>query len=715
MDCGPTCLKMVAGYYGKTFPLQYFRRICSLTRQGTTLAGLSQAAEQMGFKTLAAEVPFDKLMQKIPLPCILHWEKGHYVVLHHTSSRYAYIADPALDGKVKLKRTDFLKAWEIEEGSAKGRVLLLEPTEAFHNIVEMDDHTTSLWSLTRYLKAHRGTLLPVVFSLLLASGFSLAIPLLTQLIVDKGIHAKNTSLLLLICIGQLMLFSGRMLMDFIRARWLFKIGAKTSIIMLKEFLARLMRLPFSFFDNRQAGDNMQRVTDNQRIEDFLTSSLISFVMSLISLVVLGGVLLYYNWQIFLIFLLGAVLSFAWSNSFKQRRKIIDQKKFKVLSANQQLLLEIFYAMQEIKLTGSEEEKKELWEGLQDQSYGLKLESLQLDQLMQGLGSFINEIKNVLITYAAAMLVIHGHITLGGMLAITYICGQLNAPIVQIIEFVRVSQNTRFILQRMEEVHQEPEEDFEVDEAVLPEQPAEIRLQNVAFQYGSRNMPFVLKNINLTIPAGKVTAIVGMSGSGKTTLIKLLLKFYQTTKGTITIGDQSIEQLHARQWRQRCGVVMQDGYIFMDTIANNIYVGAAEKDQERLHKAAELANMHDFFLSMPFGYNTVVGKDGYGLSEGQKQRLLIARLIYRNPAYIFLDEATNSLDANNELTIVNNLNRFFKDKTVLIVAHRLSTVKNADQIVVLHNGELVEIGTHESLVGARGSYYNLIKNQLELGK
>jgi ATP-binding cassette subfamily B protein len=715
MDCGPTCLKMVVGYYGKTFPLQYFRRICSLTRQGTTLAGLTQAAEQLGFKTLAAEVPFDKLIQKIPLPCILHWEKGHYVVLHHTTPRYVHIADPALDGKVKLNRADFLKAWEIEEGSAKGRVLLLEPTDTFYNTAEMDDHTASLWSLTRYLKVHRKTLLPVVFSLLLASGFSLAIPLLTQLIVDKGINAKNTNLLLLICIGQLMLFSGRMLMDFIRARWLFKIGAKTSIIMLKEFLARLMRLPFSFFDNRQAGDNMQRVTDNQRVEDFLTSSLIGFVMSLITLVVLGGVLLYYNWQIFSIFLLGAVLSFAWSNSFKQRRKIIDQKKFKVLSANQQLLLEIFYAMQEIKLTGSEEEKKELWEGLQDRSYGLKLESLQLDQLMQGLGSFINEIKNVLITYTAAMLVIHGHITLGGMLAITYICGQLNAPIVQIIEFVRVSQNTRFILQRMEEVHQEPEEDFEVDETVLPEQPAEIRLQNVAFQYGSRNMPFVLNNINLTIPAGKVTAIVGMSGSGKTTLIKLLLKFYQTTRGGITIGDQSIEQLHARQWRQRCGVVMQDGYIFMDTIANNIYVGAAEKDQERLYKAAELANMHDFFLSMPFGYSTVVGKDGYGLSEGQKQRLLIARLIYRNPAYIFLDEATNSLDANNELTIVNNLNQFFKNKTVLIVAHRLSTVKNADQIVVLHNGELVEIGTHESLVGARGSYYNLIKNQLELGK
>lgn len=715
MDCGPTCLKMVAEYYGKKYPLQYFRRLCSLTRQGTTMASLTQAAEQIGFKTLAAEVPHDQLMQKMPLPCILHWEKGHYVVLYHTTSRFAYIADPAFDGKVRLNRHDFLKAWEIEEGSSKGRVLLLEPTTAFHNAPEMGDQTISLWSLIRYLKAHRNTLLPVAFSLLLASGFSLIIPLLTQLVVDKGINARNTNLLLLICIGQLMLFSGRTLMDFLRARWLFKIGAKTSIIMLKDFLARLMRLPFSFFDNRQAGDNMQRVTDNQRIEDFLTNSLIGFVMSLITLVVLGGVLLYYNWQIFSIFLSGAMLSVVWSNSFKQKRKIIDQKKFKVLSANQQLLLEIFYAMQEIKLTGSEEEKKQLWEGLQDQSYGLKLESLQLDQLMQGMGSFINEIKNVLITYAAAMLVIHEHITLGGMLAITYICGQLNAPIGQIIDFIRVSQNTRFILQRMEEVHQEPEEDFEIAETPLTNEPAEIKLNQVSFQYGSKKMPFVLKNVNLIIPAGKVTAIVGMSGSGKTTLIKLLLKFYQTSKGVITIGNQSIEGLHARQWRRQCGVVMQDGYIFMDTIANNIYVGSVDKDQDRLYKAAQMANMHDFFMAMPFGYNTVVGKDGYGLSEGQKQRLLIARLIYRNPAYIFLDEATNSLDANNELAIVNNLNQFFKSKTVLIVAHRLSTVKNADQIVVLNNGELVEIGNHESLVSAKGNYYNLIKNQLELGK
>lgn len=715
MDCGPVCLKIVSAYYGKTFPIAYFRKLCSIGKQGTTMASMIEAAKLLGFKTLAAELPYKQLFHKVRLPCILHWEKEHYVVLYRMTSRYAYLADPALSGKVKVRKEDFIRSWQIKEGSTIGRALLLETTPVFEEKQSIADHSASLWSLLPYLKLHRKSLIPIGLSLLLACGFSLIIPFLTQLIVDKGIQGKNTNLLFLICIGQLMLFSGRMLMDFLRARLLFRLGARTSIVLLKEFLAKLMHLPFSFFDNRQAGDNMQRVNDNQRVEEFLTNSLISFILSAITLVVLGGVLCYYNWQIFLIFLIGAVTSVVWSNSFQQKRKVIDQKKFKVLSANQQLLLEIFYAMQEIKLTGSAEEKQELWESLQDQSYGLKLEALQLDQLMQGIGYFINEVKNVLITYAAAMLVINDQVTLGGMLAITYICGQLNTPVTQLVEFARVSQNTKFSLQRMAEVHQEAEEDFEVEYQDMATAPEAIELKQVSFHYGNNQAPFVLKNVDLLIPAGKVTAIVGMSGSGKTTLIKLLLKFYQVSKGTITIGNRAVDQVHAKQWRAACGVVMQDGYIFMDTIANNVFAGSVVKDKMRLYEVSRLANMHDFFMAMPFGYDTVVGKDGYGLSEGQKQRLLIARLIYRNPAYIFLDEATNSLDAHNELSIVNNLNNFFAGKTVLIVAHRLSTVKNADQIVVLHQGELVEKGTHQELIAKHGHYYQLIKNQLELSK
>ncbi|MBB4107167.1 ATP-binding cassette subfamily B protein [Pedobacter zeae] len=694
--------------------MQYLRKLCGIGKQGTTLLDLVDAADHLGFKTLAAELPFDKL-ENVPLPCILHWQKEHYIVLYEVNDQYCYLADPALNSKVKLSHKDFLAAWAIHPEKKSGRVLLLQPGHAFKDLKEIKEHQTSLWSLLPYLKMHRKGWLPIFISLLLASGFSLIIPLLTQMVVDKGIHAKNTNLLLLICLGQLMLFSGKMLMDFMRARILFRIGARTSIVMLKDFLAKLMKLPFSFFDNRQAGDNMQRVNDNQRIEEFLTNFLINFILSALTLVVLGGVLFYYNWQIFLLFIIGAAISILWSDSFQQKRKIIDQKKFKVLSANQQLLLEIFYAMQEIKLTGSEEDKKELWESLQDQSFDLKLEALQLDQRMQGVGAFINEVKNVLITYAAAMLVINDQITLGGMLAVTYVCGQLNAPVNQLVEFSRVSQNTKFSLMRMEEVQQEEEEDLEQKEELKDHDPVDISLNKVSFQYGSRHSPFVLKNIDLLIPARKITAIVGMSGSGKTTLIKLLLKFYGLTGGEINLGNQNLAHVKAKSWREHCGVVMQDGYVFMDSIANNIFAGAAVKDFERLYEAAKMANMHDFFSSMPFGYNTVVGRDGYGLSEGQKQRLLIARMIYRNPEYVFLDEATNALDAQNERSIVNNLNTFFKGKTVLIVAHRLSTVKHADQIIVLNQGEIQEQGTHESLLLKKGSYYHLIKNQLELGK
>lgn len=714
MDCGPVCLKMIAAYYGKFWPLSFFRNLCNIGRQGTTLSDLTEAAKQLGFRTLAAEMPYDKLISHAPLPCILHWEREHYVVLYRINTRYAYISDPA-NGRVKIPLPDFIRSWQTDEHTGTGRALLLQPAPAFGGMNDKPETEASLWSLWPYLKAHRKIFLPIVVSMLFASAFSLVIPFLTQLIVDRGIKNENTGLLWLICLGQLALFSGRTVMDFIRARLLFRIGARTSIVMLKAFLAKLMTLPFSFFDNRQASDNMQRVNDNQRIEDFLTNSLIGFMLSGLTLLVLGSVLLYYDWRIFLIFIAGAVLSTAWSQSFRHRRKIIDQKKFKVLSANQQLLLEIFYAMQEIKLTGSESEKQQYWEQLQDRSYGLKLEALQLDQLMQGVGLFINEIKNVFITYAAAMLVIQDQITLGGMLSVTYISGQLNTPVTQLIEFARVSQNTRFSLRRMEEVHNETGEDADISEAPLPVVPQDIDVRKLCFRYGQQAAPLVLRDLDLHIPAGKVTAIVGMSGSGKTTLVKLLLKFYQAQQGSVTVGGKEMTTIHARSWRALCGVVMQDGYVFTDTIANNIYAGAECKDPERMQEAARLVNMHDFFRSMPFGYETIVGKEGYGLSQGQKQRLLIARMIYRDPTYIFMDEATNSLDSHNELSIVNNLNRFFRGKTVVIVAHRLSTVKNADQIVVLHQGQLVEKGTHTQLLAARGSYYNLVKNQLELEK
>ncbi|HEY1163819.1 MAG TPA: peptidase domain-containing ABC transporter [Chitinophaga sp.] len=715
MDCGPTCLKMIAAYHGRVYPLQFLRHACKISPQGVTFADLIAAAEQLGFKTLSAELPFSILAKKAPLPCILHWDKQHFVVLYRVTEKEVWIADPALGRRSRYSISEFTAAWQLEPGF--GRALFLEPTPVFFEAPPVSEQRASLRSLLPYVKAHRKSGWPVVGTLLLLSLFSLLTPLLTQAVVDKGIRQQQISLLLLICAAQLMLFLGRMVMDFIRARLLLKIGARTGIGMLKDFLHKLMRLHFSFFDNRQAGDNMQRVTDNQRMEDFLTSSLVSFVMAMVTLLVLGGMLLYYNWQIFLLFTVLSAAGIIWAGAFAEKRSRLDQKRFRILAANQDTLMEIFSAIQEIKLTGSEVARATHWEKLQEQSFSVKLESLKLDQFIQGVAMFINETRNVLITCLSAILVIKGHLSLGAMLAVTYVCGQLNAPVTQLTEFIRIAQHTRFSLRRMAEVHNEPDEDPPHAPYIAPAMVSgkDICLQQVSFQYGHKHAPFVLKNISLQIPAGKVTAIVGTSGSGKTTLLKLLLKFYQPVQGEIFVGDTNLQQLPAKAWRRYCGAVMQDGYVFRDTIANNICTGATHRDEARLQEACKMANIHDFFAAMPFGYETHIGKDGYGLSEGQVQRLLIARLIYRNPSLVLLDEATNSLDAYNERAIINNLQGFFAGKTVVVVAHRLSTVKHADQILVMDKGAIVESGTHEALTADRGAYYQLIKNQLELGK
>lgn len=717
MNCGPTCLKMVAAHYGRQFPLQHLRELTKSTRQGVTVADLIAAGERLGFKTFSAELPFTVLSEKAPLPCLLHWEKQHFVVLHDITATHAYIADPAVGRTISYTKAQFMKAWQKDTNSTTGRALFLEPTTDFYEQESIMEPVVSLKTLYPYLQVHKKDLLPVFCTLLVAAGCSLVVPILTKAVVDKGINGHDIPLLLLICTGQLMLFLGRMAMDFIRARLLYKLGTRISIQMLRSFILKLMRLPLPFFDNRHAGDNMQRIADNQRVEDFMTSVFVTFVMAAITTLVLGSVLLYYHLLIFLLFLAGAIASVIWANSFQEKRKMLDQQKFKALAANQQILLEIFGAMQEIKLTGSEDIKSAQWQQVQERSFDLKLDSLRMDQFMQGTGLFINEVKNVMITSLAAILVIKGELSLGTMLAITYICGQLNTPVVQLADFIRSSQNTLFSLQRMAEVQHEPDEDQQ--NLIIPS-PAtangqDIVLENVSFQYGHQHSPVVLDNIHLTIPAGKITAIVGMSGSGKTTLLKLLMKFYSPVNGHIIIGGQRLAVINAKAWRKQCGVVMQDGYIFMDTIANNIYCGAADRNTERLYAACKMANIHEFFGAMPFGYDTIVGKDGYGLSQGQQQRLLIARMIYRDPAYIFLDEATNSLDAHNERAIVNSLEHFFPGKTVIIVAHRLSTVRHADQIVVMAQGKIAECGTHDELINTRGAYYNLIKNQLELGQ
>lgn len=715
MDCGPTCLKMIAAFHGKKYPLQQLRQLCKITRQGVTMAGIIEAAETIGLKTLSAELPLPLLIEKAPLPCLLHWERNHFVVLADINGSYALVADPAIGKTVRYTTRDFSARWLTAQDSATGRALFLEPGAGFHQNVADNDQQASLWSLAPYLYSYRNKLLPILLTVLAASACSLLIPSLTKAVVDKGIQPRQVPVIWMIGLGQLLLFAGRMTSDYIRSRWLYKAGAGISILLLERFLIKLTQLPLSFFDNRHGADNLQRVNDNQRIEEFLTNWVVTVVVAIITLLVLGIALFYYSPYIFLLFITGSILSTWWAASFKEKRYVLDQQKFKMMAASQQVLLEVFSAMQEIKLTGSEHLKKQQWQTLQEKAISLKLESLRMDQWIQGSGSLLNEIKNVLVTCTAAMFVVNQQLSFGGMLAITYICGQMNTPVLQLGEFIKTSQNALFSLQRMNEVHSEPVEDTPEAISLMKEAVTDknIHIRNLYFQYGLQSAPLVLNDLSLTIPAGKVTAIVGMSGSGKTTLLKLLLRFYTPTHGNISIGNVPMETVSAANWRSHCGVVMQDGYVFMDTVANNIYAGAAERCPDRLQQACRLANMHDFFLSLPFSYDTVIGRDGYGLSKGQIQRLLIARLIYKDPSFIFLDEATNALDTQNEKEILHNLQHFFPGKTVVVVAHRLSTVRHAHKIVVLEKGVIKEQGTHQELLAIRGTYYQLIRNQLEL--
>lgn len=715
MDCGPACLKMISKHYGKDISMYQLRKLCSINRQGVSFAGLGEAAEELGFKVLLAETKLEALQQKIPLPCILHWGKKHFVVLYDINDHKARIADPAIS-IIQYSIGDLLKHWQISPKEKAGRAILLEPKEKFFAIPSQGQPKAHIISLWNYLKPHKKRLFFILITLVSASLFTLILPFLTQQIIDKGIRENNLSYIQLIVFAQCGLIIGRIFMDVIRARLLFHLGTKISIKALTDFLAKLMRLPLPFFDTRNIGDNMQRMLDHQRIEQFLTGSLINILLSAISILVFGSVLWYYSLPIFFIFIMGSLLILLWTFYLAEKRKILDHHTFKQSSANQSLLIETLTAMQEIKLTECNSQKLTQFQTFQENNYSLKLASLKLDQRLLTGTQIVNELKNVLIAYVAASQVISGEITLGIMLSVSYISGQLNTPLLQFSEFIRTAQNAGFSLRRMNEVQTEKNEDADISEKPNFD-PADqsIILDRVSFRYGTSQSPYVLKSISLTIPPGKVTAIVGMSGSGKTTLIKLLLKFYAASEGNLYLGNEKFSELNALQWRKKCGVVMQDGFIFSDSIAGNISIGHDIIDMDQLYYAAKMASIDTFINELPFGYDTIIGKDGHGLSEGQIQRILIARLIYRKPQFIFLDEATNSLDANNEKVIIDNLQEFFKGKTVVVVAHRLSTVKNADQIVVLDKGQILEAGEHQQLTNNRGAYYNLIKNQLELGK
>ena len=716
MDCGPACLKMVAGYYKKNFSLETIRRKCYITREGVSFLGLSEAADSLGFHTIGVKIPFEMLADNVPLPCIVHWRQKHFIVVYKIRDNRIWAADPAI-GLVSYSQDEFMKNWSstLTEGKPVGLVLIIEPTPALFEKENEPESTHGFRFLLKYFRLYKKYLGQLVIGLLIGSLIQLIIPFLTQSIIDIGLNNNDIRFIYLILFAQLALVIGRMSVEFIRGWLLLHIGTRVNVAIVSGFLQKLMSLPVSYFDTKLTGDILQRIEDNNRIEEFLTSASLSILFSFFNLVIFGIVLAIFNIKILALFITGSVLYIIWVSLFMKSRARLDHQRFRQMSLGSNKLINIVNGMQEIKLTQSESAKRWDWENLQAELFKLKTRGLGLIQYQSAGATFISEVTNLLITIIAATAVLKGNMTLGMMLAVQFIIGQMNVPVSQIIGFFRLSQDAKMSLDRLSEVHdmQDEEPDTEMKIRKLPEKK-DIYINNISYQYEGPHSPFVLRNIDLVIEEKKTTAIVGTSGSGKTTLLKLLLGFYQPVTGEILIGDSRLSNISLKIWREKVGAVMQDGFIFPESIASNISPGSASIDEDKLIKAVEIANIRGFIESLPLGYNTKVGANGHGLSEGQIQRLLIARVVYKDPEILIFDEATNSLDANNEKAIVENLAGFFREKTVVVVAHRLSTVKDADKIVVMDNGRIVESGTHASLLASQGAYFNLVKNQLELG-
>lgn len=718
MDCGPSCLRMVARYYGKSFNLEKLRELSYITREGVSMMGISHAAEAIGMHTQGVKITYEQLRNEATLPVIAHWGQRHFVVVYKIKKKRSgdviYVADPA-HGLVKYNRKQFLAQWQSDKEEKMGVCLLIEPSPEFYQENPHEKKKLRFDYLLAYLRPFRKYIIQLLLGLLTGSLISLIFPYLTQSIVDVGINNRDIGFVVLVLIAQLVLTFGQTANSLIRNWISLHVTTRVSISLISNFLAKLMRLPIAFFDAKLIGDTLQRIGDHNRIQSFLTKSLIDIIFAVITLLLYSFIMASYSLSILVVFYLGSVLYVAWILIFLKKRRDLDYKRFSESSANQSNLVQLITGMQEIKLNNAEKRKRWEWERIQAKLFKVSVGSLTLNQNQQIGSTFIDQTKNIIISFISVQAVIQGDMTLGMMVAIQYIIGQLNAPIQQFIGFTQATQDAKISLERLSEVHEKEDEERPEDGLihVIPDAAA-ITLRNLTFQYEGPNSNKVLDQINLDIPANKVTAIVGASGSGKTTLIKLMLGFYSPAEGDILLNDLPLNQYSPGSWRRQCGVVMQDGFIFSDNITNNISIVDDIPDKEKVDQAVRTAQIKEYIESLPLRYNTKIGTDGHGLSSGQKQRILIARAVYKDPSHIFLDEATNSLDAENEKLIMENLNRFFQGRTVVVVAHRLSTVKNADQIVVLHKGRIVEIGNHAQLVKARGAYFNLVKNQLELG-
>lgn len=715
IQCGVSCLQMICKYYGQSYSFEELEKICIPTVEGISLLGIKDAAEKIGFSTTCCQLPLNAL-KKVPFPCILHWNQNHFVVLYKCKQGIFYIADPGI-GKIEYHEKEFVNYWSFDQRNSKmGICLLLAPTKSFLNNDNLTkEKSSSLEVVVGYIKKYKKHLAVISMGLLIGCILEIILPFLTQAIVDIGIHKQDINLIFLILLGELMIVAGKTSIDFIRRWLLLHISARLNLFLVSDFFIKLLRLPMYFFESKLVGDFMQRIGDHNRIQSFLTNQVLSLFFALVSFLVLGSVLVYYDIDIFVTFLIGSIVYGAWIALFLKERKIIDYKLFGLQAKNQDRTFQFITSIQEIKLQGCECRRRWEWEDNQADLFTVQMRSMKLQQTQEAGSIFINEVKNIIITVLAATAVIHEHMSLGAMLSVQYIIGQLNSPIEQFMSFVNSFQDVKLSLERINEIHKVKEEETNSHQLIeFQDADKSIYINQIDFKYNHHSRKNTIENVTLCIPQGKVTAIVGASGSGKTTLLKLLLGFYPVIKGSISIAGHNLNEYNIKWWRKHCGVVMQEGVIFSESISRNIAIGDEEIDVERLEQAARIANIHDYIMELPLKYNTQIGRDGIGLSQGQKQRILIARAVYKNPAYIFLDEATNALDAKNEKAIVEKLNEFYKGRTVVVVAHRLSTVKNADQIIMLDNGKVVETGNHASLIGKQGAYYNLVKNQLELG-
>ena len=722
MDCGPTCLRMIAKYYGRNFSVQYLREKSFITREGVSMLGISDAAEAIGIRTNGIKITFEQLVKEKPFPCILHWNQNHFVVCYDIKKKrnddyQIKISDPVGE-KYTLDKVGFFKCWTSSclEGEDTGTALLLTPTPDFYIQNDgLEKSNKSIYYFLGYLRPYKSQIIQLIIGLLAGSALSLILPFLTQAVVDQGIGNNNLSFVTLVLIAQLVLFITQLAVEFIRNWITLHVNSRISISLISDFLSKLMKLPLRFFDTKNVGDIMQRIGDNDRIKSFLTGSTLTTLFSFVNFIIFAFILAYYSFTILGVFILGNFLYIFWILVFLKYRRKLDMARFTQASAEQSNLVQIVTGMQEIKLNNCEKPQRWKWERIQVKLFKISIKGLALGQYQQMGSVFFSQTTSLFISFIAARSVIEGDMTLGMMMAVSYIIGQLSSPIGQLISFVQTAQDAKISLERLNEIHNKEDEEQTI-ESKTNELPTDksLCIEDLYFSYDGADRDYVLNGINLSIPENKVTAIVGASGSGKTTLIKLLLAFYKPNKGKIKIKDISINDINPHLWRQKSGAVMQDGFIFSETIANNIAIGEDIVDKKKLQQAIEVANIKEFIESLPLKYNTKIGMEGNGISQGQRQRLLIARAVYKNPEFLFFDEATNALDANNERTILDNLNNFYKGKTVVIVAHRLSTVQNADNIVVMDKGRVIEEGTHKELTNKKGAYYTLVKNQLELG-